>query len=125
MTLRRSLEQIIEGLLQDGSPEPEAAASSSTFGQSTDLDAAKSHPLIEVKLHPDDVTAFLSRAPSQEVRTAWSRGLPLSSKSRRLLLGESKAATRGLTRGDMGKISRACEVLHEEGRHWWGDQAQG
>lgn len=73
-------------------------------------------PLIELRLHVDDINALLNEAPSPEVRAAWSSGSPVQGQARRLLLVESKVQSWGRW---WQAANATCGRLYEDGRQWW------
>lgn len=81
-------------------------------------------PLVQIKVHPNDLAWLLARAKTPEIREALQRGdaLPFVEPCR-LLLSKSEAATRSSQRKARGGISEAWEVLYREAKEWWSREA--
>lgn len=81
--------------------------------------AARKLPLVEIRLHEDDIRALLDRAPSAPTKAAWSTGAPVRGQPRSLLLRQSGIPEWGTW---WEATSRTCGLLCEEGREWWEEQ---
>lgn len=74
-------------------------------------------PLYEIRIHPTDLKSLLEKAPTPEIRAAWTNGQVVDAKDHcRLLLVESAAAAKGAWRG---VSCTSSEELFKEGTEWW------
>lgn len=71
---------------------------------------------VEARLHPDFVTAMLSKAGTPEIRAALSDGLHASDALRSLRILESRASSES---SPWRSSSQKFVVLRQESLEWW------
>lgn len=71
---------------------------------------------VEARLHPNLVTAMLSKARTSQVRAALSEGSSASDALRPLRIKESRASSKSF---HWKSSSQKLDVLRQESQDWW------